>query len=364
MIEDVRQRRTFFWLVVFLSWTVVGLYFASQAYFNPAVSDGMTWTRALAVNLTYYYFWGLGTPVIMALARRYRLEAGQWFRSLCIHLLASALLTAIILIIAELTIIQFFDFRPYPIREALIFAFRVNFHSGVPTYWVVLFGYYAFDYYAKFRDRELKASQLEARLSEARLQALRMQLRPHFLFNTLNSISSLMYSDVETADIMITRLGEFLRLTIESDGKQEIGLRQELDFVGRYLEIEQIRFDRRLQVEVRADADTLEARVPSMLLQPIVENAIRHGIAPREAGGKIEIAAFQENGILNLSVCDDGPGIAEAAGPPRLRVGLNNTRERLEQLYGRFQELRMEDQPGGGVRVTITIPFKLLVPAQ
>jgi len=194
----------------------------------------------------------------------------------------------------------------------LRFGFLANFHSLLPTYWLILAGFYAFDYYVKFRDREVRASQLETRLAEAQLRALRMQLQPHFLFNTLNSISSLMYSDLEAADSMMTRLADFLRLTLESDGAQEVSLGRELEFVARYLEIERTRFRDRLTIHLDVNPETLDAEIPNLLLQPLVENAIRHGIGKRQNAGRIDIITRRKSDRLDVRIRDDGPGLTEA----------------------------------------------------
>ena len=348
-------------VLVFLVWTFVGLYFATQARSNPAFDMHVSWSRALAINLTYYYLWGLCTPVVVFLARRYRFDSKRWPVSLAAHAAASVALTSAQIVVAE-TILSFFFpiLRGGSLAGKIAYAFGVNFHSSLPTYWLILFVYYAFDYYGKYRDREVRAFELEAQLSQASLQALKMQLNPHFLFNTLNSISSLMYSDVESADAMLARLSEFLRMTLDGKLGQEISLEREMEFIRRYLEIEQIRFEERLTVTFDIESDALGARVPALALQPLVENAIHHGIAPRPRGGAIAIRARREDGRLHLSVSDDGVGVE---GEPRERIGLANTRARLEQLYGGKQRLTFTDIPRGGFRVDLEIPFLLAVEA-
>jgi two-component system LytT family response regulator len=207
--------------------TLVGLYFSSQFYVNFAPDEPMRWQRALSVNLTYYYLWGAAVLLIVRAGRRWRLESAGWPGLLIRHLLLSILLTVGIIVIAE-TILSYIspDGRARPLPSAILYGLQRNFHSCFPTYWLILFVYYAFDYYAKYRDRELRATQLAARLTTSQLEALRMQLNPHFLFNTLNSISSLMYTNVDAADAMITRLGDFLRMTLETDTAQEVPLRR------------------------------------------------------------------------------------------------------------------------------------------
>lgn len=342
-------------LLLFCSWTIIGLYFAVQLHFNPAVQPPIPWSHAIIANLTYYYLWAIGTPVVVWLARRYPFEAGQWTVSIGLHVAASCVLTALLLL-AAVAIIGLFELKPDPgYLQRVSFAFGVNFQSSLLTYWVILFAWYAVDYYSKYRDREVRATQLEAQLSQAQLQALKMQLNPHFLFNTLNSVSSLMYTDVESADAMLARLSEFLRLTVDRDLEQEIPLDQELEFVRQYLEIEKIRFEKRLRVRIDVDAEARLAMVPSLALQPLVENAIHHGIAPRREGGAIEIHAQREDGLLRVSIVDDGLGRRNDA---RERVGLANTRARLEQLYGSKQSLTLTDVAPRGLRVDIVIPYR------
>jgi signal transduction histidine kinase len=344
----------------FLLSSIVGLYFATQLYLNnyPELNP-VRWRDAIAINMTYYYLWGVTTPLVFYLGRRFRLESKPLVRNLAFHIAASIVLTAVQILIAESLLHFMVAARPRSFDFALLRAFRGNFHSSLPTYWLILAIYYAVDYYGKFRDRELRASQLEARLSQAQLQALKMQLHPHFLFNTLNSISSLMYSDVDAADAMMSRLSEFLRLTLENSGQQEVTLREEIEFLDRYLAIERIRFDERLRVHIDVDPATLEARVPNLALQPLVENAIRHGIAARPEGGQIDIVARRENGNLHIGLKDDGPGVVAANDRSRREgIGLANTRARLQQLYGDDQRLELTNSISGGLLVTLIIPFR------
>lgn len=344
--------------LIFVLSSIVGLYFATQLYLNnyPELNP-VRWRDAVAINMTYYYLWGLTTPLVFLLARRFRLDARPYFPSFIVHLASSVVLTALQILIAE-TILHFLVVsRPRTLLFGILRGFRGNFHSSLPTYWMILAICYAIDYYFKFRDRELRASQLEARLSQAQLETLKMQLHPHFLFNTLNSISSLMYTDVEAADAMMSRLSEFLRLTLDNSGEQEVTLREEIEFLDRYLAIERIRFDDRLRVHIDIDPTALEARVPNLALQPLVENAIRHGIAARPEGGQIDIVARREDGALRIGLKDDGPGVL----PERSRregIGLANTRARLQQLYGSQQKLELTNSTSGGLLVTMIIPFR------
>jgi sensor histidine kinase YesM len=234
----------------------------------------------------------------------------------------------------------------------------VNLHFGVAIYWAVLSIYQAVSYYRKYRERELKTSQLEARLAQSRLQVLKMQLHPHFLFNTLNAISELIHKDPESAERMIGDLSDLLRMSFENLETQEIPLKQELEFLRKYLEIEQMRFHDRLRIKMEIAPDTLDAKVPNMILQPLVENAIKHGLAPRSEGGQIEIGAVKNNGNLSLTVKDDGIGIPfnDTENLPE-GVGLSNTRRRLKHLYGERHKFDLTSE-NKGLRVNLTIPFK------
>jgi LytS/YehU family sensor histidine kinase len=219
--------------------------------------------------------------------------------------------------------------------------------------------YEAVRYYRKYRERELTTSKLEARLAQSRLQVLKGQLQPHFLFNTLNAISELIYRDREAAEQMIGNLSDLLRMSFEKLEVQEIPLKQELEFLKKYLEIEQMRFHDRLLVEMNISPDTLDACVPNMILQPLVENAIKHGIAPRSEGGKIEIAAQLVNDKLELSVADNGIGVPlNDIENISEGVGLSNTRRRLKHLYGNGHEFNLTPIEMSGFQVNLTIPFK------
>jgi LytS/YehU family sensor histidine kinase len=223
---------------------------------------------------------------------------------------------------------------------------------------------YTIAYYRQYRDRELQTSRLQAQLEKARLQALKSQLQPHFLFNTLNSISALMLTDVAAADRMITLLGDLLRISLETASTQMTTLSRELEFLTCYIEIEKVRFEERLTVNFDVANETLEASVPHLLLQPLVDNAIKHGISRLAAGGKILISAIQDHAELHLEVSDNGPGLRNphhSSSP--LGVGLRITRERLETIYGHDQSLELFSLPEGGFTARISIPLRGSFPA-
>ena len=330
-------------LLALVAWTLIALYFATQAYFNPAYEERPQWSDAVTVNLVYYWLWGLTSPLVIYLARRFPLRS---VHDALVHVAASLVLTTMQLLIAESILWTFVGSvyrRSKPFWESLSMAFGVNLQSSLPTYWVILAAYLAWTY-------ARNTSRLETQLAHAQLDALKMQLNPHFLFNTLNSISSLMYTDVDAADAMLARLSEFLRLTLDRQPEQEIALEEEIDFVRHYLEIERIRFEERLRVTIDVERGTERALVPSLALQPLVENAIHHGIAHRADGGSIEIRSRRDGHTLRLSVRNDGNTVAVREG-----IGLANTRARLRSLYGDRHTFSYGVH-GGAFEVEMVIP--------
>jgi sensor histidine kinase YesM len=237
----------------------------------------------------------------------------------------------------------------------------INFQLRLLVYtFIVLMGN-AIAYYRQYQEEQLRASELRGKLAQAQLKALKMQLHPHFLFNTLNSISALLYKDIEAADQMIGRLIHLFERALKSSGTQKVTLQEELDFLKQYLAIENVRFQDRLSVRMDIDPQTLKAVVPNLIMQPLVENAIRHGIAAKSSAGRIEIHARRVNGELEMQVKDDGPGFqgnGSGAGPFREGLGLANTRARLQQLYGSHHNFTLVNDPKGGVIVTLAIPFE------
>jgi two-component system, LytTR family, sensor kinase len=333
--------------IVFVLSTVAGLYFATQLHFAYPEPFRRPWREAIEINLVHYWIWGLLAPLIVLAARRQPFSRSTWASALPYHLALGVVLTAVQIGAAQLIL--------NASLTSLAKSLRTNFHSSLPTYVLVLAVVHAIDYYAKYRDREVRASQLEARLAEARLAALKRQMNPHFLFNTLNSISSLMYVDPDAADAMLARLSELLRLALDADGEQEVPLARELAMLSRYLEIEKIRFENRLRVEIDIAPALLEARVPALSLQPLAENAIRHGISRLPDGGTLRVRAARKDGHLRLVVEDDGPGLAPDAGDG---IGLANLRARLAELYGPEQRLELAGRPGGGTTVEVRIPWR------
>jgi len=356
----VIQKRSLKWGAAFLFWTLIGLSFASQLYLTSYRSGRpVSWGQAVSWSLGDWYVWAVISVPIIQLARQFRFDNPQWGYSVAIHLLAGVVFSLLYMVArAAIGLVQ-----SRLVGEAITFADAFNplrvktFHFNLLIYWLIVSVTHAFAYYREFQRRELRASELEKRLAQARLQALQMQLNPHFLFNTLHAISALMHKDVEAADRMITRLSDLLRYALESTDEQEVSLKKELDFLQRYLEIEQTRFGDRLRVRMDVAPDTLDAQVPNLILQPIVENAIRHGIEPHARTGLIELRARREEQTLKLEVQDNGGGMADH-GASREGVGLSNTRARLKQLYGVAHRFELANSREGGLVVSVRLPFR------
>jgi two-component system, LytTR family, sensor kinase len=348
--------------LIFGVWTLIGLAFSAQWYFAAFRSEQpVAWSRALYVQMSWGYLWALATPLVLWFVRRFPIDKQNWLRHSLTHLLMSNLLTFIVGITGHT--ILYLNYgraagRPYMFQNSLRHAVN-NYTEGIGIYLLITFLAYAYSYYQRYRQGELRASQLEAQLSQAQLQALKMQLHPHFLFNTLHSISALLHRDTEAARKMITRLGDFLRLTLENSGTQEVTLKQEMEFLRCYLEIERIRFQDRLTTHLFVDPDALDSRLPNLILQPIVENAIRHGVAPRSTPGEIEIRAKQEGNFLRIQIRDNGPGLPMNRTVDSLfkkGLGLMNTQARLDRLYGAEHRFEIANSPSGGLAVTLVIP--------
>lgn len=352
--SDWRQRVVrlgFIWGV----WTLVGFFFASQLYVYFARTERViSFSRALVWQLTAVYLFAIFTPLVLSLSRRFRFERTGWRRAVVVHAVAGTLIAAI-WALGHITLDSWFYGEKTPFTlDGLARRTFVNLDKELLVYWIIVLISHAATFYQRYREGELRASQ-------AQLQALKMQLHPHFLFNTLHSISALVHTDPEAADRMIARLGDFLRLTLETSATQVAPLRQELEFLNCYLDIERVRFHDRLTTRVEVEPQTLNCEVPNLILQPLVENAIRHGIAPRSAPGCVEIRAARRNGSLHLQVSDNGPGLL-AEGEARAKasgngVGLANTRARLQNLYGGDCRFEMSNDPRGGLVVSIEIPF-------
>lgn len=329
--------------------TAVAVLFTGQVWLDYAyLRVPVSWLRALGLSLVDWYLWAALTPLVLALAARFPLARGGLGRALLVHLPLSFVLTALKLPLQEALGATLVGVSRQPTSFLKIYV-------SLFTYWAIVAAAMAMRQYRQAREREVRAAALEADLARAELDVLRMRLNPHFLFNTLNGISALMHENVETADLMITRLGELLRMTLDRGMVQEVTLKDELDFVRRYLDIQQLRFGDRLSATIDAAADTLALAVPSLSLQPLVENALKHGAERSPGPASLAITARRSAAALQIDVADDGPG---PSGNGQAGTGLDTTRRRLRHLYGEAGSLTLEAGGRGGAVARLIIPAR------
>ncbi len=353
-------------------WTIVALFFSSQAYMMASERQEVRYAREFLFQAIACYLWALATPLVLWLSRRYRIERNNWKRRAGLHFLFSLALVSTLLLIHPVIFMGFLGRLGNIMPFRLFAGIYYNLDRWLLIYWFILLMSHAFNYYNSFRKGELRSAQLHTQLVQSQLEALKMQVHPHFLFNTLHSISALLSKDTEGARKMITRLGDFLRLTLENSGSMEVTLQQEIEFLNGYLEIERIRFQDRLTTNIRVDPEVLDVRVPNLILQPIVENAMRHAVG-NSTSGRVEITAVPRNGVVRIEVKDNGPGIQSDGTLDARRgrgLGLANTRARLAGLYGDAASFELTNDPSGGLLVVLeiprdpeTIPSKELYPA-
>ena len=346
------------WAIGFVLWIVLALLSATGWHvYMASMGSPEGWAQLLAWSITVSFIWSVLTPVVYELTRRFTFDRNSWTTALPVHLVACVALT----FLASAVIVwldpavtwtpeKHVPFFPHTLSRAFM---------DFQRYWYIVLITQAIAYYGKYRERELQSSQLEAQLAYAQLEVLKIQLEPHFLFNTLNSIAALARNDGLAAENMTLQLADLLRFSLDAVGVHEVPLSRELTFLQKYIDIQQTRFHDRLQVEVDIQPHTMSALVPNLLLQPLVENAIRHGIGPRRAPGFIRISTRQVFDELWMEISDNGLGLTGYGGavPPE-GVGLQNTRARLQQLYNHDHKMTLEDAPGGGCIVKIHIPFR------
>lgn len=357
--KSVLSRRLVRYGLIWGIWTMVALFFSTQVYLmNYAQREPIRYTEGFLTQAAACYLWALATPLPLWLARSYRIDRTNWRRRLGQHFLFSLALTTVLLA-SHFVIYMWLIGRTSHITPFRLFNyFYYNLDRWILVYWFIVLMSHALNYYNSYRKGELRASQLQTQLVESQLEALKMQVQPHFLFNTLHSISALLSKDTEGARKMITRLGDFLRLTLENSGSMEVTLRQEIEFLNGYLEIERIRFKDRLTTDIQVDPQVLDVRVPNLILQPIVENAMRHAVG-NSTSGRVEIVAVPVNGVVRIEVKDNGPGIKGDRMLEARRgkgLGLANTRARLLGLYGDSARFDLANAPAGGLVVTLEIP--------
>lgn len=357
--EPLLSRRLVRYGLIWGVWTIVALFFSTQVYMmSYAEKQPIRYAQGFLVQASACYLWALATPLVLWLSRRFRIDRSNWIRRVFLHLVISLVLVSS-LIALHFVVYMLLIGRAGQIAPIRLFSYvYYNLDRWLLVYWFILLMSHAFNYYNSYRKGELKASQLHTQLVQSQLEALKMQVHPHFLFNTLHSISALLSKDTDGARKMITRLGDFLRLTLENSGSMEVTLQQEIEFLNGYLEIERIRFQDRLTTDIQVDPEVLDARVPNLILQPIVENAMRHAIG-NSTSGRVEITAVPRNGVVRIEVKDNGPGIQVDRTREARRgrgLGLANTRARLAGLYGDAASFELTNDPSGGLVVTLEIP--------
>jgi signal transduction histidine kinase len=375
--DTVRMRKVWTppWRWVFGVATALGLFSWLQAYRITLVNQaagkpleaGLP-AKLLILNLALWFLPALMMPAVVRVARQFPLdEAGRRMRAILVHV-AGALTFAAVDFLGMMGV-RFLLWdnagKWYGTTWAQFFQRQLfeQLDWSLMVYAVIVGASHAIAFYHESQQRKLASAQLEARLMEARLKTLEAELHPHFLFNTLHAISTLVHRDPESADRMISRLSDLLRITFDRSGEAKVSLKEESDFLQKYLDIEQMRFQDRLTVSVRIDPDALDGEVPRMILQPIAENAIKHGIAGRKGGDRIQITAGRNGDRLWMQVHDNGGGLhIGTLRALRTGVGLSNTRARLDCLYGRHYRLEFSDTHGG-LAVLIEIPFQRAVPA-
>ena len=348
--EPPFRKRWVRWLLGFLFWTLLGLFYSTFGMGG--------WAEALQRAMSRWYIWGLLAVLIVRVDRLLPVSRYALPRRVLFHIPLSLAFTVIFAYASRFATalleggLQGGSLSPHTISGTVLW--------NIPIYWVIIGVYGSYDYYNDLQKRQLKNTQLEHLLAESRLNALRTQLHPHFLFNALNTISAHVERDSRTARRMLEQLGDLLRLSLDHAEDQEVPLEQELAFLDRYLAIQKVRFEGRLDVVMNVDPDVLDGLVPTFVLQPLVENAIRYGVAQRSDKGLVEVAAWRDEDRLHLRVQDNGPGLpigwklADSRG-----LGISNTRERLRHLYGEpGHSFEIVSEPGAGVRVDLSFPFR------
>jgi hypothetical protein len=350
---------------LFAVWTAYGVLSAWQThYWYSFTKSPLTWAASLRYELTYAYLWAVLTPLTLYLAKRFRIERNHLFSNLAVHFVA-------LTIFASVTKVGFdaLAMPPNsPFREftwpSLVRSIEQTFDTGALLYAVIVLLEHAFVYYQRYQQSLLNAANLQTQLAQAQLRALKMQLHPHFLFNTLHTITALVQEDPELAERTIARLSELLRLFLANSTVHEVPLSEEVRILRLYLEIERTRFEDRLTVHFDVPEHLQESLVPNLVLQPLVENSIRHGIGKISRPGLISISAERLGSALVLRVADNGVGLsaAKSSRTEQTGMGLAITRGRLESLYGREQSLVIREMQPGGTEVQITLPFQQAQP--
>lgn len=346
---------------IVLGWIFLGFVLALEIYFNQRAM-GNAFVDFVDVAIPQFgraAMWALLAPLILRLREKMPLRRGEWARGAFFHLTMSFIVMASFYLGRLVAYYLFMERWHQSFWDVALGSFYGRNLIDMAFYWVVVGFGYTQEIQHRYKNEELKAAVLEARLMETELKALREQLRPHFLFNTLNTIAVLVREQKsDDAVNLIARLSALLRMSLDHTRTPEVTLRQEMDFLEKYIEIQKARFSDRLSVGVNIEPSAMEARIPNLLLQPLVENAILHGVASKTGAGRVDVTGRVENGRLHLEVKDDGPGLADGKKRAHEGIGLSNTRERIARIYGANGHLSLRSEPGRGVTVQIVIPCR------
>ncbi len=363
-MHDLKAGRPKRWLWIAAIWLGVGLFDATQTVFVMR-SEGMhhAWTRLFFSLLLSWLVWGIATPLVVHLGRRYPLAQVRSPLPWLVHLAAYA---GIGLVWSGWVALLERWWNPWamaPSRQTFgefwFDKFYNDLLASLILYMILLLVSHMLDSRDRLAWQQTETARLSAQLSTAQLNALRRQIEPHFLFNALNAIAGLVRENRNDEAVrMIAALSDFMRRTLQDSTQQQVALAEEMEFLQQYLDIEKVRFGDRLQIKVDVPAELLPAKVPSLILQPMAENAVKHGISKRAQGGAIRIAASRSNGMLLLSVSNDGPNLPGDWNMLQPGVGLSNIRTRLQGLYGDRCELHIGNQEQGGVQVSVSVPFE------
>ncbi len=357
-----RQPRAFSWELFFLLFTAIGFLSFSYRYLDDLARGHIgTFPRRLLEEATGVYSVLLLLPLVLRFARVYLFEKKGWLVLVSKHLAGAVAFSAVhttIMALSRHFLFPLVGQGPYD-YGIMLYRYPMEFSNDLVSYTVFVTVYYYFERLRIAQAQQLAAAELRTELAQAQLENLRLQLQPHFLFNTLNTISSVMYEDVGAADAMITQLGDLLRLTLQASRTHEIPLAEELEITRLYLDLMQKRFENKLRVSYAIDPSLNETLVPQLILQPLLENSLRHGMKSGNGAMELSIEAHGENGSLILQVCDSGCGLGELeiSGVFGRGLGLSNIRDRLAHLYGDRQQFSISNRPSGGAEVTLCVPL-------
>jgi two-component system, LytTR family, sensor kinase len=331
---------------------------ALSHFLTSTSSDPPTWTKAIALECAYAYIAAILSPAAISMADRFRIEPPNWLRNVLLHAFASIpySLTAYFVWQVSVYMSGVKDMQIHLASEMRLLAWGLI--NGAPLNWVIVFIHTAGYYYKRYEVSAAKAADLNAQLAQAQLQSLKAQIHSHFLFNSLHSISELIHADPSAAERMIVALSHLLRSSLSNSSLLEVPLGRELELTQLYLDIEKMRFDERLAVDIQVSDETEHALVPNLILQPLVENAIKHGICRQPGIGRVVVEAVREGGRLVITIRDNGVGFDTAKRPIVEGIGLKTMRARLEQLYGAGQSFHFVRR-AGNTEAVIRLPFRL-----